>query len=133
LISLGRSSYDDLSTALLNGDLEFLWNQLSSIKAELMDPLSKLKYDPYKELIKRLVAELPNKLSREELLILYKWCVGNDVPESPNKFTSMLRHNGLTLKQQWINGRNVKGIELSWHCTDEFLEQARTEIMENRL
>lgn len=53
------------------------------------------------------------KLTRDELLIILQYNVGN-VPSSPNKFTSFLRHNGIEIKRIRKNGNLCYGLELTW-------------------
>lgn len=129
LINISRPAIDSLSDALINGNLEFLWDQLSAYKigAGPQNTLTQLKYQPYRDLVVDLVTNLPASLSREELLIITEWCIGN-MPTSPHKFTSVLKHHGLPLKQVWQNGRNVRGISVSWNPDPQWLAQARADI-----
>lgn len=127
LIDISRTAIDTVSDALLKGDLEFFWDHLSSVTPDKMSPLENTKYTPYRELIIGLVNTLDNQLSRDELLTIAEWCVGG-MPRSPNKFTSLLKHHKLHLKQIWKGGRNVRGIDVNWKTDPNWLAQARKDI-----
>lgn len=126
LIDISQTSVDSVTAAILRGDLEFLWDCLPSSK-ESVSPLMEIKLRPYKALVKRLVGSLPTVLTRDDLHTILEWCVG-DVPKSPHKFTSYLKHHRIHLDQVWADGRNVRGINVSWNYEQGWLDQVRTEL-----
>ena len=125
LINLGRTALDTVVDALKQGNMEFFWDHLVT---STMDPLRMLKYDAFKKLVFSMVQSLENKFSREDLIAMCEWCVGN-TPTSPNKFTSLLKHHDLKMEQVWKNGRNQRGFEVpKWQYDPAWLAQCQQEI-----
>ena len=58
-------------------------------------------------------------VAREELRTLFDYCVGN-IPNTPNKFTSMLKHHRIHLEPVWIDGRSVRGMRVVWKDVNAF-------------
>lgn len=129
MIDIGRTAVDSVADALLNGNLEFLWEHLSTAdKAKGMNALQAMKYQPFRDLVVELVNTLETKLTRDDLYAIFEWCVGN-MPQSPHKFASLLKHHRLHLIQVWKNNRNVRGITIpQWQADPAWLVQARAEI-----
>lgn len=50
---------------------------------------------------------------REDLRTLFDFCVGK-MPESPHKFTSLLKHHRIHISKVWYDGRTVNGIKVKW-------------------
>ena len=99
-----------------------------------------MEYDPKKhglyERFRRLMIDLVNngttKLSRDELLDIFEWCVGG-MPQSPNKFTSLLKHHRIHMSNVWIGGRTVRGIDVSWVSDPQWLAGVQNEIIANAI
>lgn len=128
LINIGRTAIDTVSDALLQGNMEFFWDHLSTAhKAQGMSPLQMVKYTPFRDLVVDLVNTQDPKLTRDELYTIMEWCVGG-MPQSPHKFTALLKHHRLHLTQIWKNNRNVRGIDVVWNVDPVWLAQARQEI-----
>lgn len=129
LIDIGRTALDSVADAILAGNLEFLWEHLSTAdKAKGMNALQMVKYQPFRDLVVELVTTLDTKLTRDDLYATLEWCVGG-MPSSPHKFASLLKHHRLHLTQIWKNNRNVRGIAIpSWNVDPNWLAQARAEI-----
>lgn len=128
LINISRTALDTVSDAILAGDLEFLWEHLStSSKVQAMNPLQALKYQPFRDLVVELVDTLDPKLTRDDLYTIMEWCVGG-MPQSPHKLAALLKHYRLHLTQVWKNGRNVRGLDVVWNPDPTWLAQARLEI-----
>ena len=129
LIEINRTAIDTVADALLNGDLQFFWDHLSTSKrAQGLNPLQMFKYTPYRDLVVEMVTTLPTKLTRDELYTIAEWCIGN-MPQSPHKFTALLKHHQLHTIQVWKDGRNVRGIEVVWKYDPVWLAQAQAEII----
>ncbi len=110
IIDTSRPAIEIALSALKQGDLSFFLDMLV-MKTELINPRMQLIYDQYKALIEELDATRRTRLTRDDLMILLRWCVDN-VPESPNKFCSMLRHHNIELEVLWIDKRSVRGLEI---------------------
>lgn len=130
LIDISRTAIDTISDALLKGDLQTLWDHLPSQKALTPgNALIQTKSQGYRDLIVEVVSNLSahDKLTRDELYMIFEYTVGN-MPTSPNKLTSTLKHHRLHLKPVWKHNRSVRGIEVNWKVDPAWLAQAQQEI-----
>lgn len=129
LISTNRTALDTAIDALNAGDLAFFWDHLPSSKNSAMDNMSAIKLMGFRSLVIELVTNLDPILTRDDLYVLLDWCVGK-IPNSPNKFTSLLKHHRVYLTQIWKNKRNVRGMRVDWKPDPDWLKGARQEILE---
>ena len=130
LIDISRTAIDTISDALLKGDLQTLWDHLPSQKSLTPgNALIQTKSQGYRDLIVDVVSNIGNhdKLTRDELYTIFEYTVGN-MPTSPNKLTSTLKHHRLHLKPVWKYNRSVRGIEVNWKVDPTWLTQAQQEI-----
>lgn len=125
LIDISRTAVDTVADAILSGDLTFLWDHLPA-KSSAITPLQNLRYQPFRDLMVELVTTQVPQLSREDLQVIMEWCVGN-IPQSPHKFTALMKHHRIHLTQVW-KGRNVRGITVTWQYDQKWLAQAKKEI-----
>lgn len=130
LIDISRTAIDTISDALLAGDLQTLWDHLPSQKSLTPgNALIQTKSQGYRDLIVEVVSNISahDKLTRDELYTIFEYTVGN-MPTSPNKLTSTLKHHRLHLKPVWKYNRSVRGIEVNWKVDPAWLTQAQQEI-----
>lgn len=127
LIDISRTAIDTVSDALLSGNLEFFWEHLSTAKGQGLNPITNMKYTAFRELVVDLVNTQDPKLTRDDLFAIMEWCVGS-MPQSPHKFTALLKHHRIHLTQIWKNNRNVRGIDVAWQPDPAWLAQAQKEI-----
>lgn len=130
LIDISRTAIDTISDALLKGDLQTLWDHLPSQKSLTPgNALIQTKAQGYRDLIVDVVSNISahDKLTRDELYTIFEYTVGN-MPTSPNKLTSTLKHHRLHLKPVWKHNRSVRGIEVNWKVDPAWLTQAQQEI-----
>lgn len=129
LINISRNSIDLVSDALLNGDISFFWDAMPTSDPNRLDPIAAMRHIAYADIIRSIVrtGEEESKLNRDDLRVIYDYCIGN-VPTSPNKFTSLLKHHGIHLKPIKQGGRLVRGIEVKWFMDQEWLLQVQEEI-----
>lgn len=130
LIDISRTAIDTISDALLAGDLQTLWDHLPSQKSLTPgNALIQTKAQGYRDLIVDIVSNINahDKLTRDELYAIFEYTVGN-MPTSPNKLTSMLKHHRLHLKPVWKHNRSVRGIEVNWKVDPAWIAQAQQEI-----
>lgn len=128
LIDISRTAVDTISDAVLAGDLQTLWDHLPNQKTLTAgNALIQTKSQGYRDLIVDLVNTLDTKLTRDELYTIFEYTVGN-MPTSPNKLTSLLKHHRLHLKPVWKHNRSVRGIDVAWNVDQTWLTQARQEI-----
>jgi hypothetical protein len=127
MMQLSQSSADVVAQAILKADLAPLWEALPTVDQSKIPPTVAVKLATYKALIHELVRTKRTKISRDELLIIFDFNVGN-IPTSAWKFTSYLRHKNITLKDIRVNDKIVKGMMLEWINSDEWFEERIQEI-----
>lgn len=127
LMDISRTAIDSVSDAVLAGDISFFWDHLSTTRQ--LSPLQALRHQPYRDLVVAVITdpEEQGKLTRDELHVLFDWCVGG-MPQSPNKFTSLLKHHRLYLGQVWKNNRNVRGLSVTWRMDDAWRQECLDEV-----
>ena len=131
LIDISRAAIDVISDAIINGDLKALWDYLPSKKggANGSSLLIQAKAQAYRDLLVEIVSNPSghDKLTRDELFTIFDYTIGN-MPVSPNKFTSILKHHRIYLRPVWKYGRTVRGIEVNWKIDQSWLVQVQNEI-----
>lgn len=110
IIDASRPSVDIAIEALKGGDLQFFVEMLVD-QPELIQPKNLTSYDRFEGLLHQLRSTGRARLSRDELLIIMRWCV-EKVPDTPNKFTAYLRHHNLDLEPLWVNGKTQRGLDI---------------------
>lgn len=125
MIAISESSIDTVSTALLEGNFGFFVDQLPSSKAHLRNALMNNKVEEYREVLTDLMARTAAtgkcNIARDELRTIYDYVIGN-IPSSPNKFTSLLKHHRVHTTQVWVNSKTVLGISTVWKDTTKFTQ-----------
>lgn len=128
LIDISRTAVDSISDMIRAGDLQGLWDHLPNTKLQNAgNVMINAKAQAFKELIIELVTNLDPKLSRDDLFTIFEYTVGN-MPVSPNKLTSTLKHHKIHLKPIWKANRSVRGIDVTWVVDPQWLADARAEI-----
>lgn len=119
MISISESSVDTVGSAILEGSFGFLVEQLpSSTTNVIVNALEANKTEDYKQVLKDLLARTDRNtgrcnITRDELKTIFQYVVGN-MPTSPNKFTSLLKHHRIHMSQVWVNAGNERGISTTW-------------------
>lgn len=106
-----------VSHALQDGNIDFFLEQLPTDDNWRADPIRSTEVHQYRSalysILKRTSTGI-SRVTRDELYTLYEYTVGN-VPSSPNKFSSYLRHHRIFIKRSIrVNNRVVMGIEVQW-------------------
>jgi hypothetical protein len=117
LMRISEASIDTVSKALLEGDLQFFIDQLPTNtvnNAVTMDMVENYK-STLLRIIKRCTDDdtLACNIARDELHAIYEWTVG-EMPKSPNKFTSRLKHHRIHTVRMRVDGLLVYGISTKW-------------------
>jgi len=125
MIRLSEISADRLSSALAEGDFEFLVSQLPTGTTPQTDFKESNKLQAYIDVLKILITRSDDKgkcnVSRDELRPVFEYVIG-DVPTTPYKFTTYLGHRRIETTKVWIDGKSVPGIRVDWTNIDEFLD-----------
>lgn len=123
MIAVSESSIDTVVSALLEGRFGFFVDMLPTDSNYHKDAQYSAKVDDYINTLKALVARTTEdgkcSIARDELKTLFDYLTDN-VPRSPNKFTSMLKHHRLHTVRIWLHGKAVYGITVDWKDTDQF-------------
>lgn len=146
VISANRNSLDMVAEALLDGDLEFLYDSIPDTRllTDLHGVNTTLPH-AYSELIKREIAPIykegrqtkegicyDSRLSRDELNVIFQYCIGN-MPTQPNKFTRLLKHHGLVTKKIWQNNTPVMGLPVTWKVSATWAAEHKAQFMETKI
>jgi hypothetical protein len=128
LINISESSADQVGEALLQGNFDFFIDQLPTDDSYKRNAQAMNKVMEYVTVLKSVVARMKANgqcnIAREELRTLYDYTVGN-MPQTPNKFTSLLKHHRIHLIPVWINNGTVRGLTVTWsdaHGAQQALE-----------
>ncbi len=129
MIATSVNSIDTVSQALCAGDLEFFWEALPAGEQGVLGPDAMMLHDAYTKLVHTaLRSELGlQRLTRDEIRVLFAYNVG-DVPKTPAKFTSLLRHHRVHLHPLRIGGRMVRGLEVHWNMPPDWVAERLDEL-----
>ena len=126
LISVSESSIDSVIAEINNGNFEFLLEQLPTNDSYKLDMLQLTKVETYSATLKRLITRTHPitgvcNIDREELKDMLNYIVGG-MPQSPHKFTSMLKHHKVIIQNVRLSDSQkiVKGIPAAWSEPDNF-------------
>jgi hypothetical protein len=124
MIAVSQSSVDTVAQALLDGDMEFLLDQLPATSAYSGHAAKVNKIEDYKHALKAIMlrtnlATGAANISRDELHAIFDYVVGG-MPESPNKFTSLLKHHRIQTLKVWCDNKAVYGISTKFKDIAKF-------------
>jgi hypothetical protein len=130
MIAISESSIDTVANALLTGDMEFLLDQLPTNTAYSNNNLMREKVLDYKHAIQTLMVRTDQatgrcNISRDELRVIFEYVVGK-IPESPNKFTSLLKHHRLYTIKVRCDDKPVYGIKTVFKDVAKFSSYVAT-------
>lgn len=130
---LGQNSIEETCAAIVEGDFDNFW--INMVDEELLargtnyNEQERIYNSLIKSLAKKIVDEgVRQTITRDEMGILLRRCVGNAVPLEPNKLTSMLRQNGIETKQVRHNGKKTYGIHVVWRISPEIMKEIEQEL-----
>ena len=124
--ALGISSLVETCRSVQKGDFEALWyarpNEERMLQSQILNEHTQ-NAQAYCILMKEyakaiLEGDLTQRVTRDELLIILQYNVGN-MPKTPNKFTSLLRHNNITLGRIRKNNELCYGLDVKWTISSE--------------
>lgn len=119
LIRLSQTAADTMADAILTGDIEDL---VVNLPQNAMLPSEAAYTNLVRTILQR--GEVESKLTRDELLTIFQYRVGNDVPSSPNKFTSFLKHHRIYTRRLRFVDRTIYGIPVTWNRSAAWMKQA---------
>jgi hypothetical protein len=118
LIKMSMTAGDEMAAVLREGNLEDLVENLPQ-RAVLPAEMA------YTALISEILRAGEDKtaLSRDDLFTLFNYRVG-EVPASPNKFTTYLRHRKIDIYPMKKDKRAMRGTHVIWKQSKEWMAQA---------
>lgn len=123
LMAVSENSADTVSSALRDGNFVFFMEQLPTSNYQSTDPRDAARYDNYKNALVSILDRTQKNgtcaIARDELLALFQYTVGG-MPETPNKFTSYLRHHRIHVTAVWNGTKTVNGMRTVWTDTSSF-------------
>ncbi len=123
MIAVSQSSVDTVAQALIDGNMEFLLDQLPASLAYTGHAAKINKIADYKHAIQAMMLRTSPtgacNISRDELHAIFDYVVGG-MPESPNKFTSLLKHHRIQTTKVWCDGKAVYGISTRFKDVAQF-------------
>lgn len=130
MIAISESSIDTVAGRLLAGDMEFFLDQLPATTAYTGGAHTPMgsKIADYKHAVQTIMVRTDQangrcNISRDELRVIFDYVVGK-IPESPNKFTSMLKHHRIHTTKVRVDGKPVYGLMTTFKDVKRFEEYA---------
>jgi Predicted ATPase len=123
LMRLSMTAADTMAETLLTGDVEDLVVNLPQ-HATLPNEAA------YTALVKSILAkgEQESQLTRDEIFTIFHYRVGKEVPDSPNKFTSFLKHHRIYTKRIKSGNRTFYGISVTWNKDKEWMQESLAQL-----
>jgi hypothetical protein len=112
------TSVDELCGALVTGDLMLLWDSMPDEKLMEETGMVDVQAQAYAQLIRRVSWETESDLTRDELELIFKQCVGK-IPDGKQKFAAYLRHHGINLRRLRLGNGRTYGHRVKWHVPAE--------------
>lgn len=128
MIMASRPSADTVADAIIHGDLQVLWDALPTVDSSMLDMKTVIKLSNYKQLIHNIIYTKQDRLTRDELHIIFDYNVGN-VSGNPWKLTAYLKHHGLQMKDIRMAERTTKGVLVKWKQDEDWFTARKAEIL----
>lgn len=142
MVDINRNSIDVTVRQIANGDILALWHcRIDPTHIEAQYGSNSGEAFNFDRIIKREIITISqlgtinnagmvtykSKLSRDEVRTIFQVNVGN-MPSSPNKVTSMLKHHNMFIDSVKIDNKSVKGLYVEWLIPKKELQQIVKEI-----
>jgi hypothetical protein len=120
------TSVDQLANSIVAGDLMALWEAMPD--EELMEAMGTQDFTAtgYAHIVRRCSRESTSKITRDELAVIFKHCVG--IETKAIKFAAFLRHHGIDTKKFRIGNKSAYGIDVTWAISKEDKEFLREDL-----
>jgi len=129
MMTISESSTDTVANALMEGNFGFFVDQLPSDGSYTTNAQEHNRVEAYRDVLKGALERTREKgdctFSREQLRVIFEYCVGG-MPNTPNKFTSLLKHHRIHITKVWHDSKPVNGIKTVFVDLDKWDEYAAT-------
>ena len=124
MMSISETSLDSAVSAMRDGSLEFFIEQLPTTDRYMRNQVERNRVEDYIDCLKAVIEHTDmesgvSKISRDTLRGLLNYVVGN-IPDSPHKFTSMLKHHRIHMKTVRIGKETPSGTTVTWTDLEKF-------------
>lgn len=124
--ALSETSVDEIANALIHGRANVLHSYCED-ESEILDLDQRMVIKKYNELIREIVCDRRDRFTRSDLKIIFEATVGR-VPNTPAKFTKYLKHHGLDVGVNRIEGKTERGsLVIEWRDTDDWFTRTQRE------
>lgn len=124
---LSITSVDVLANDIIQGNLIGLWEAMPDESLMQESGIEDINAMAYAHLVRRISREETSKLTRDELGVIFRHCVGK-TPDGSHKLTAFLRHHGIDLKKIRFGNKFAPGIEVKWVVNKEDRAAIREEL-----
>lgn len=119
LIDMTQSAVDVVVNALNDGQMSHFVDALPTDNRYMGNPLEANRVNDFKAVVTDLIKRTDIKtgecnVARDELRALFAYLVGQTIPSSPNKFTSLMKHHRMRMTKVRVNGTPVNGCQIVW-------------------
>jgi hypothetical protein len=124
--ALSETSVDEIANALTQGKADVLLNYCED-PSGILDIDMKLLVGRYNELVKEVICEGRDRFTRADIAVIFKATVGK-IPDTPAKFTKYLKHHGINVGLNKIDGKPARGsLVVNWKNDEDWFAKARRE------
>lgn len=131
---LTRNSIDLFADALRDGDIDYFFSALPSDSQtavqniDLVETTRRMQYeqlvasffDAVKDSGKALTARVV--VSRDDLRFMAEYLIGK-MPDTPNRFTALVKHHGIDLKKVKQDGKTIQGVITHMKASQELVNE----------
>ena len=124
--SLSETSVDEIANALIHGRAHVLHSYCED-DAEILDLDQRIIYQKYNLLVREIICDGRDRFTRADVRIIFEATVGK-VPSTPAKFTKYLKHHGVEVGLNKIDGKPQRGsVVVKWSDEEEWFTRTQRE------
>jgi len=109
---------EEVCKELRLGNLQFFWDQRPGSAVTQTNTSQDIAAGAYLRLMTQAAKGELEIVSREELQAILGYTLGQ-IPNSPHKFTSLLKHHKLFIKSLRRREQSIRGVRVNWQVSDE--------------
>lgn len=126
---MSTTSIDVLTNDILQGNLIGLWEAMPDESLMNESGIVSVTATAYANLIRKFSKEATSKITRDELAVIFKHCVGTDSEKmGAHKLSAFFRHRGIDLKKLRFGNQFMPGIEVTWVVSKDDKEAIHNEL-----
>lgn len=123
------TSVDVLTNDILQGNLIGLWEAMPDESLMAESGIVSVTATAYANLIRKFSRETTSKITRDELAVIFKHCVGTDVEKmGAHKLAAFFRHRGIDLRKLRFGNQFMSGVEITWVVSKDDKEAINNEL-----